>query len=97
VALANNCDRCGVNWPHGTAFATCPRCRIRCRTAVTSHVLTAGEAKEQVNLVNWERFYSQHEQKRERLGRPSPEELGKREAFELIKAWHEVRLKLGEG
>jgi hypothetical protein len=56
--------------------------------------MTPGEAREHLKRLKWERFYSQHEEKRERLGKPSPEELGRKEAFALIKGWHEVRLGL---
>jgi hypothetical protein len=58
--------------------------------------MTPGEAREQLKLVKWERFYAQHEEKRERLGRPSPEELGRKEAYALIKGWHEARIALGD-
>ena len=97
MALARECDSCGAAWPDSPQFALCPRCQVRCRTAIHAHPMTNGEAQNVLSHLKFQRFYAQHEEKRARLGRPTPEEIGMREAFELIKGWHEVRLKLGKG
>ena len=85
MALSNHCDACNSAWPQSASYSICPRCRTRTRTAVLSNVMTPAEAREHLRLLKWERFYSQHEEKRERLGRPSPEEIGRREAAEIIR------------
>jgi hypothetical protein len=59
--------------------------------------MSHGEAQNVLSHLKFQRFYQQHEEKRQRLGGPTPEELGMREAFELIKGWHEVRTQLGKG
>ena len=97
MALTRLCTECNSAWPDNNSYARCPRCQVKTRTAVHANPMTAGEAKSVLNHLAFQRHYQQLEEKRARLGRPTPEELGKREAFELIKAWHEVRLKLGEG
>jgi len=97
MALAKQCDECNAAWPDRPEFSLCPRCQVRCRTAIHAHPMTNGEAKEVLTRIKFERFYAQHEQKRARLGRPTPEELGMREAYELVKGWHEVRTQLGKG
>jgi hypothetical protein len=56
--------------------------------------MTAGEAKEQLRRVKFERMYAERERQREERGEPSPEEVGRRQAFELITKWHEVRVSL---
>ena len=96
MALTRLCSECNAAWPDDNQYGTCPRCHVKTRTAVHAHPMNRAEAKSVLNHLAFQRHYRQLEDKRARLGQPTPEEIGKREAFELIKAWHKVRLKLGE-
>jgi hypothetical protein len=91
VALSRNCGECQTDWPDSTPFAICPRCRVKTRTATCPKPLTPGEAKIQIRHIEFGRHYRQLEEKRSRLGQPSPEEIGKLEAEEISKQIREIR------
>lgn len=88
--IAFECDECGERWPNYQEYAHCPRCRIPCRSSLGDTILNAGEARKLRSQVIFEREYLLLEEKRERLGKATPEELGRLEARELAKAWREA-------
>jgi hypothetical protein len=90
VALSFECDDCGRHWPNTREYALCPECRNRCRTSVTSTVMTPGEAQAALREIKFVRFCNQRDQKRERLGHPSPEEIGRQEAEAIIQQAREI-------
>jgi len=90
VAISFHCDECNSEWPKDKAYAKCPRCQVMCRTAVTASVMTNGEAKQQLNHITFQREYRLRDEKRERLGRPTPEEIGRQEARKLAQAWRDA-------
>jgi hypothetical protein len=97
MALAYECSDCRILWPQQSQYAKCPSCGTRCRTSVCASPLTNGEAKSVVKHIEFQRFYRNLEEKRARLGSPTPEDIGKREAARLIAGWEEARRALGEG
>jgi hypothetical protein len=52
--------------------------------------MTMAEAAERRLRIDFIRYCAHRDQKRERLGHPSPEELGRREAEEIIRAAREI-------
>lgn len=77
MAVGYECPECRTCWPHYRSFASCPECRVACRSAVTPRVLTAGQAKTRILHLEFLRYYEARE--KFRLG-PTPEELGRKEA-----------------
>lgn len=81
MAVGYECPECRTCWPHYRSFATCPECRVVCRSAVTPRVLTADQAKKRILNVEFLRYYNAREAYR--VG-PTPEEIGRREAREQL-------------
>jgi hypothetical protein len=49
------------------------------------------EAAERLRNIEFIRFCNQRDEKRERLGQPSPEEVGQQEAEEITRQLREIR------
>lgn len=86
MAVAFECPECLTNWPHYRSFRTCPECRVPCRSAVAPKVLTAAQAKSRILHAEFLRYYRARELYRHG---PSPEEVGRQEAIEEIRALRE--------
>jgi hypothetical protein len=86
MAIAFECPECRTAWPHYRTFSTCPECRVLCRSATASTVLTAQQAKHRLTNLAFLRFYRRREMNREG---PTPEDIGRREAAEIIRLRNE--------
>lgn len=86
MAVAYECPDCRTAWPHYRTFSTCPECRVACRQATAANVLTAQQAKHRLVHLAFIRFYRRWEQNRQG---PSPEDIGRREAAEIIRERNE--------
>lgn len=79
MAIAFECPKCATRWPHSRAYATCPECRVACRSSVAPRVLTNGQAKSRLRRIEFIRYYEAREQFR---SGPTPEEIGREEGRE---------------
>ena len=52
--------------------------------------MTMAEAAERRLLIDFIRFCNQRDEKRDRLGQPSPEEVGQQEADDIIRTAREI-------
>lgn len=80
---ARICDKCGIKWPLG--FARCPTCETPTKVLIG---IKPDRTREQAIYAAKERqfkaHYAEHEQKRIAAGELAPEEVGRREAKEMI-------------
>lgn len=77
------CPACEVNWPV-SGFGICPVCRTPTRYA-SERALPSIDVDRTINAMKFERYYERREQERVRQGKPSPEELGSRDAKKQLK------------
>jgi hypothetical protein len=91
MPAAYECPECGVPWPYTTRYSTCPRCRVQTTSCVIPRPLTPGEARLEIRTIDFERYCRQRDEKRERLGEPQPEEVGRAEAEEINGQLREIR------
>jgi hypothetical protein len=80
---------CGVNWPHHSDYEKCPVCLTSTDTVVRGKPITFSEAKKLANEAEFERFYSDWDERRKG---PSPDEKGRQEG----KAIYELEQAYGE-
>jgi hypothetical protein len=90
MAACFKCDDCGTAWPYSPKYSKCPECRRPCMTCSVPRPLTIAEAIERCRNLDFIRFCNLRDEKRKRLGQPSPEELGRKEAEEIIRAAREI-------
>jgi hypothetical protein len=90
MAASYQCSDCHTCWPYSPKYSTCPECRRPCMTCSVPRPLTIAEAIDRCRNLEFVRYCAQRDQKRERLGQPSPEELGRKEAEEIIQAAREI-------
>ena len=91
MAVGYECPECKTCWPHYRSFASCPECRIACRSAVTPRVLTAAQAKSRLLHIEFIKYYEAREKFR---SGPSPEELGRREGREQAERIRQMKLQM---
>jgi hypothetical protein len=91
MAASYECTSCHTCWPYSPRYSTCPECEVRCITCSVPNPLTLAQAADRRLRLKFIRYCAQRDQKRERLGQPSPEELGRHEAEEIIRTAREIR------
>ena len=79
MAVGYECPECRTAWPHYRSFASCPECKVACRSTMTPRVLTAQQAKTRILQIEFIKYYEARETFR--IG-PTPEELGRKEGRE---------------
>lgn len=82
VAACLRCSTCGTDWPSFHEYRVCPRCRERTDAMSNGTPLTLQEASKLKRQLEFERMYEARE--RSRVG-PSPEQLGREEAREILR------------
>jgi hypothetical protein len=90
MAAAYSCQSCGSNWPYSPRYSKCPECDKPCMTCSVPRPMTMAEAAERRLRIDFIRFCAQRDQKRQRLGHPSPEQLGELEAREIIQTARDI-------
>jgi hypothetical protein len=90
MAAAYQCPTCHTCWPYSPKYRECVECHTACMTCSVPRPLTHKEAYERVRNLAFIRFCAQRDQKRERLGHPSPEEIGRQEAEAIIQQAREI-------
>jgi len=87
---AKRCSLCATNWPLSYHYAVCPTCQERTDVVTNATAISTQEAKRMVSEIKFAKFYAEKWEP-ERTG-PDPDEVGRREAAELARAWREVTL-----
>jgi hypothetical protein len=90
MAASYECPECHTCWPYSPRYTRCVECDKPCITASVPRPMTMAEAAERRLRIDFIRFCNQRDEKRKRLGHPSPEELGRKEAEEIIRAAREI-------
>lgn len=75
------CDHCDRLWPYTGQFSTCPICKVRARTSTVGVAMSLREAEMELRRFRFAQHYRRREAAR---SGPSPEELGRRDAREIL-------------
>lgn len=81
---AYRCGTCQLNWPSASTFNPCPVCLGKTKRFITAEAMDLYEARTLMTTARFERYYTRREGEREAKGLPTPEDVGKREAHELL-------------
>ena len=84
------CQDCHTCWPYSPKYSKCPECQRACMTCTVPRPLTIAEAIDRLSQIAFIRYCSQRDAQRAELGEPSPEEIGRREAREIIQTAREI-------
>jgi hypothetical protein len=78
------CGNCGLSWPPKPDYRKCPVCQEETVTRAKGAAMSMKEARHLARDADFERFYEAREKARVKAGEESPEEIGAREARDIL-------------